>query len=186
MNSTVITKIAAGLLLACGLSAANAGIITNGDFEQGLTGWSCTGADYCTTSATGGVPGAEMLGYDNIGYTSLSQTVATAIGATYQLSFYSKATYIQGNEIGYSFSGFSNVVWVPITLAFTQSLGSFTAVGAKTTVEFFMATDPGTGTFALDTVSMVQTAGAVPEPGALALIGLGLAGFAAVRRQRKA
>jgi hypothetical protein len=40
----------------------------------------------------------------------------------------------------------------------------------------------------IDNVSLEQTgsANAVPEPGSLALLGLGLAGFVAARRKRKA
>jgi hypothetical protein len=55
-------------------------------------------------------------------------------------------SYSSANEIGYSFNGFGNVNWIAATTGFSQSVGSFTATGAKTRLEFFLATDPGTGT----------------------------------------
>lgn len=183
MNGTLRT-IAAGIVMATAMSSAQANLIVNGGFDQGMTGWTCSGADACAANA-GGNPGKALTGYDNSGYTSLFQNVATVAGAIYQLSFDSKATYVAGNEIGYSFSGFGNVNWVPVTTAYAHSKGSFVATGKLTRVEFFLATNPNTGTFFVDNVSLDLTGTTLPEPASLALLGLGLAGLAAAGRRRK-
>jgi hypothetical protein len=179
-----LSKIAAGLVLAYVSSFANASAIVNGGFESGMSGWTCVNADLCTTTS-GGNPGQSMYGYANVGYASLFQNVTTVAGGIYQLTFDAMAGNSR-NEIGYSFSGFSNVVWTHTGFSWAAQSGSFTATGASTKVEFFLATDPGTGIYRLDNVNLVQTGTTVPEPGSLALLGLGLAGFAAARRKRQA
>lgn len=185
---TKLNNIAAALVMALAVSGAHAAnIVTNGAFDAGMTGWTCQGGDMCTLTNEGGTHGLAFIGYANYGYQSLFQDVTTVAGGTYQLKFDSRS-YSSVNEIGYSFNGFSNVNWIAATTGFSQSVGSFTATGAKTKLEFFLATDPGTGTYVIDNVSLEQTgtANAVPEPGSLALMGLGVAGFIAARRKRKA
>ena len=177
-----MSKIAAGLALACASTFATADVVTNGGFEDGLNAWTCVNGDMCALG--GGNPGLAFEGYANSGYSLLSQNVATVNGGIYRLTFDSRS-YANENEIGFSFTDFSDVQWVARTLNWTQNMASFTATGA-TNLQFWVATDPGTGTYQIDNVSLVQTGTAtdVPEPGSLALLGLAIAGFAAARRKR--
>ncbi len=177
-----MSKIAAGLVLACASTFASADIVSNGGFDDGLNSWSCFNGDMCAVGT--GNPGYAFEGYVNNGYSLLSQDVATVNGGIYRLTFDSRS-YATNNEIGFSFTDFSDVVWVAATTDWVSNVASFTATGAAN-LQFWLATDPGTGTYRIDNVSLVQTGtvAAVPEPGSLALLGLAIAGFAAACRKR--
>lgn len=177
-------KFLVGLLLAYASSAANANIIVNGGFENGLTGWTCTNSNLCATNGNGN-PGSALYGFTNTGYASLFQNVSTVVGGIYSLTFDTMAGDSR-NEIGYSVNGFSNVKWTSSGYTWVSQSASFTATSALTKIEFFLATDPGTGTYQLDNVAVNQTGSAVPEPGSIALLGLALAGVAAARRKKQA
>lgn len=179
---------AIGILVAVWPMAAHAvPIVTNGGFETGdLTGWTVTGADLGVAYPTAGVEGNShsgnyfFLGFDNNGFATLAQTVVTAIGATYDFSFYSNQNFptATGNILRYQI-GTGPIVAVGNSLTWAQTATTFVATSLTTDIAFYFETDPGTGTHRIDDVSV----DAVPEPATLLLFGSGLLGFAARRRR---
>lgn len=166
--------------------SANATLITNGGFETGdLTGWSCTGADRCEVITTYPHSGTyNMWGWDNSGFATLAQTIATSVGEMYDLSFWSHAHELSaGNILRYSIGGATPVL-VSTTTSYIETMASFTASAATTTIELLFETDGGTGQWRIDDVSV--TGAAVPEPTTLALMGLGMAGIGYSRKRKTA
>jgi hypothetical protein len=186
-----LTRIAVALLLSVVPVTAHAvPIVTNGGFETGdLTGWTATGADLAAAWLTGTVEGTShsgqyfFIGFDNSGFATLSQTVATAVGGLYSFSFFSNTNVpgAAGNILRYQI-GSGSIVTVPNSFAWAETVTTFVATSVATEIQFYFETDPGTGTHRLDDVSVGVEA--IPEPTTLSLLGLGLAGLAAARRRR--
>lgn len=175
------------LLIGIWAGKANANIIVNGGFEEGMTGWSVSGADDYDVSSYGGVHGGSfnLWGYDNDGYATLSQTVNTTIGELYNFSFWSRTNYdVAANILGYSFDNGATIFTVNRTTSWAETATSFIASSNSTTIEFYFQTDSGTGTWHFDDVSLVKnTAAPVPLPSAVILFGSGIAGIIGLRRR---
>ena len=170
-------KIIVCLFICLFAGSANANLITNGDFSTGdLSGWTVTGGD--VTSAS------EFLfrAYDNSGWGILSQDIVTTSGLLYDISFDTFASQIVGNDFAWVIDG-GALNSITTTTSWVTNTGTFTATSGITNVAFYSATDSGTGTWRMDNVSVDTSA--VPEPSAIALMGLGLLGFVATRRKIK-
>ena len=189
--------------------AANADFI-NGSLEgqvgagQVPAGWSINSITPDTTSATNqpftfnvnpgdspdGGTWVALARNTNV-FESFGQTVAGLIvGTTYEISYYVTNT-------GCCSGGFSAdaeiLVDVDLTNVFTgttrtqdgtwyQEAFNFTATAASHRFDFYLAT--GLNAYmGIDGISMV--ASDVPEPGTLALLGIGLIGVGMARRNRK-
>ena len=177
----------AGLALAATATASHATteLVSNGGFESGLAGWSCTGADLCGTTSAANSGSLAFEGYENSGFGTLSQSVSTIAGQTYDVSFFSMTWDYPGNVLRYSLDGGPAVTAVRTT-SYAQTFASFVASGASAAIEFYFETDPGTAVWRIDDVSVTGATSAVPLPAALPLMASGFAvlGVAARRRRR--
>jgi hypothetical protein len=148
-----------------------------------------------TFKAFDGVQSVDMTGVGSNNIEGISQTVATAIGTNYILTFYignttggvtfgttsTDALKINGNEVAL----FSNVNVSATNLNWVQYTYNFTATTATTTIGFENR-DPGSdNSNFLDLVSL-EVGGpggsTVPEPATLGMVAVALATLAARRR----
>lgn len=176
--------------------AANANLVTNGDFEAGSTGWSLT----VSIGPTWGVGGSRAANTGCIGQGCVStlgsgafieQTLTTLPGQSYNLSFWVGEAGGPTSEMSVFWDGIlvADIVNpANNTLDFVTNPGmvQFTfnnllATGAATSLEIHGR--QVTGAISFDNVS-VERANAAPEPASLALMALGLAGLAGVRRPK--
>jgi len=183
---TTLAALTAALGLAVGMAGpAQAGpnLVTNGSFETGdFTGWTQGGNTGFTGVECPGAPNA--LDGDNcdaffgpVGSNgTISETLNTIPGVFYNISFHWRA---DGGQ-----TSFFSAVWdaQPALVSVTNpAAGTFfptfsrQATATTTTLTFSLRDDPGF--LILDSVSVV------PEPGTMALLGIGMAGLWWRRRE---
>ena len=173
-------------------TTAQANLVTNGGFETGdISGWSLVGGERPTKTSTDFVHSGTYAfrEYDNFGFATLSQVITTVAGTSYDLSFWS-ALYVvhSGNILRYQVDA-GPIGTAVQSLSYLQTTTSFVATAAATTIQFYIETDDGTGTWLLDDVSVEASSGSVPDSSSLivfAIAALGLAGFRKTLRVRSA
>ncbi|MGE0487209.1 MAG: DUF642 domain-containing protein [Gammaproteobacteria bacterium] len=191
---------AATLVATIALSApASATLLTNGSFESGLTGWTTSGglAQPDVVGTWQAHDGSRLIDLNGFMPGSILQNVATVVGQAYTLSFalsgnFSNSTDtkevavdVGGGATSYFFA--RPLGWSTANMLWTVIEHQFVATATTTTVSFTSLSDAGdfgghnAEGAVLDNIRL--DAVPTPEPGVLALAGLGLTGALARRRR---
>jgi hypothetical protein len=178
------------VIAAIGFSApSKAELVVNGGFEDGnFTGWTGGLPDNVVFS---GAPnsafvhtGSYGVGFGSTSLSSLSQTLTTVAGTTYDVSFWINSSGLTPNEVQLFWGG--SKVFQEIDIAatgWTEISLLETATTTSTVLDFELKQKSGYS--GLDDVSVTT---AVPEPAtwAMMLLGFAAVGFAAYRRNHRA
>jgi MYXO-CTERM domain-containing protein len=183
------SALAASLLIAS-VSPTLANLVTDPGFESCTMleqspppGWSVTSANIsCGAPAHSGSFAAEFGGASS----TLSQSIPTASGDTYDFSFWLRNGTETPNSFTASFGADQvlNLVNSAMFLSYTFEDFTVTATSASTTIAFTGSANGGA--WQLDDVSVTAITPAVPEPPSLGLFAVAALGLAAVYRRRHA
>ena len=197
LSKILLTGVAAATLSFA--HPASADLVTNGGFETGdFTGWTVGGTGTGTALVDGANPhsGSFAASFSNLvtlnDTISISQTINTIPGATYDLSLWLAHFAIDrgsGNSFQFFFGG-NQIDAGTLISASGYSESTYTglvASGSLTEIEFVfggVSDGEGTGTVFLDDVSVSGPSVSTPEPFSTFWLALPFAGMVAFRRFR--
>jgi hypothetical protein len=186
-NAAACGILAAGLLAS---TVAHANLITNGGFETGdFSGWTTSidpVFDGVDTAAPQAGTFAAFFGNPD-GTSTISQTLATASGTTYSVSFWLMAEPdVTGaaapNSFSFDWNGNPRAVLLNTApFGYTEFQFFITASSASTTLDFSFSNTPAFWDF-----DSVDVSAVVPEPTSLALVLGALGGLLTVKRRSSA
>lgn len=186
--------------LALGMAqAAQADVIVNGNFEAGLSGWQASGVmGLASPVYFGGGSAADNGTYmavfnqgEQPGSGKLWQSFGTVAGHTYHVVFDYGTNNGNWQTMGASVTASDASVLGGLDASAPGGILShfgfdFTAIDSLTTLTF--TDNPNNWTYStdglLDNIAVTDL-NAVPEPGSLVLLSLGLAGLGALRRRQR-
>lgn len=206
MNSKVVTLSLVTCLVCAMSTIASANLVQNPGFETGaLDDWTANtaapnfwrvqtagfnglapfaGSFFATT----GCSGAPCITGTSSEQSSLSQTLSTTAGQSYNLTFeFYTGAFGAPNELDVLWNGTSVLDLGPggtlgdVTVYTLYSVPNLIATSSSTTLTFLGRQDPGWD--ALDNVD-VEAASATPEPSSLALLVSGALGLLGVSRRK--
>jgi chitinase len=147
--------------LSSAARAADADLATNGGFESGLAGWTCTAGTTVGSPVHGGAAAlqATPAGSDNA---QCSQTVTVQPGAQYTLSGYVRGSYVY---LGANGTGTTDVsTWTQSAPDWQQLTTTFRTGPSTTQVTIYTHGWYGTGAYYADDISLTGPGGGTAQP----------------------
>ncbi|MEW2248810.1 glycoside hydrolase family 18 protein [Streptomyces sp. NPDC006975] len=147
--------------LSSAARAADANLVTNGGFESGLTGWTCTAGRTVGSPVHSGASALEATpaGSDNA---QCAQTVSVQPGAQYTLSGHVRGSYVY---LGASGTGTTDVsAWTQSAPDWQQLTTTFRTGPNTTRVTLYTHGWYGTGTYYADDITLTGPGGTPAQP----------------------
>ncbi|MFF9206823.1 MULTISPECIES: chitinase [unclassified Streptomyces] len=147
--------------LSSAARAADANLVTNGGFESGLTGWTCTAGRTVGSPVHSGASALEATpaGSDNA---QCAQTVSVQPGAQYTLSGHVRGSYVY---LGASGTGTTDVsAWTQSAPDWQQLTTTFRTGPNTTRVTLYTHGWYGTGAYYADDITLTGPGGTPAQP----------------------
>ncbi|GAA3011459.1 hypothetical protein GCM10020229_23700 [Kitasatospora albolonga] len=138
-------------------SAAPVNLLSNGDFEAGLTGWSCAAGSGSVVSNPVHGGAAALSAAATAGDTAqCQQTVAVQPNTTYTLAGWVQGSYVY---LGATGTGVNAQSWLPSATGWTQLSTSFKTGASTTSVTVYTHGWYGQGTYRADDLTLTGPSG---------------------------